>query len=246
MKVSKVHCLFEQSGTFKNEFRKFDKEAYDYDIKNDFGQTDYVLDIFTQIDEEINGVNSYLFGSLIMPEDLILAFFPCTYFCNFNDMFFSGTAYNYKNLKNKDKILKIIERSEQRQYYYKKVLELIYVCESRGYRLIIENPYSGQHYWRNNFPGYTKIVDRDRTRRGDVFRKPTQYIFVGCEPAMCKVSCSKSDKVMTIHGTKRTRKEGMYSIERSIMTSTYAHNFICDFILDIPSGMNIDTLFNDN
>lgn len=33
MKINgKVHCFFEQSGTFKNEFRKLGYEAFDYDI----------------------------------------------------------------------------------------------------------------------------------------------------------------------------------------------------------------------
>lgn len=32
MVVKKVHCFFEQSGTFKNEFRKLGIEAEDYDI----------------------------------------------------------------------------------------------------------------------------------------------------------------------------------------------------------------------
>lgn len=45
----RVHCLFEQSGTFKNEFRKLGFEAYDYDIQNEFGQTDYVVDLFKEI-----------------------------------------------------------------------------------------------------------------------------------------------------------------------------------------------------
>ena len=45
----KVHCLFEQSGTFKNEFRKLGYESYDYDIQNAFGQTDYVVDLFSEI-----------------------------------------------------------------------------------------------------------------------------------------------------------------------------------------------------
>ena len=36
MKINEVHCLFEQSGTFKNAFRKLGFTAYDYDIeKND-------------------------------------------------------------------------------------------------------------------------------------------------------------------------------------------------------------------
>ena len=45
----KVHCLFEQSGTFKNEFKKLGYEAYDYDIQNEFGETDHVVDLFENI-----------------------------------------------------------------------------------------------------------------------------------------------------------------------------------------------------
>ena len=45
-----VHCLFEQSGTFKKEFKKLGYEAYDYDILNEFGQTDKVLDLFKEIE----------------------------------------------------------------------------------------------------------------------------------------------------------------------------------------------------
>ena len=45
----KVHCLFEQSGTFKNEFKKLGIDAIDYDILDDFGQTDHVVDLFEQI-----------------------------------------------------------------------------------------------------------------------------------------------------------------------------------------------------
>ena len=45
----KAHCLFEQSGTFKNEFKKLGIEAYDYDILNDYGETDYQIDLFSEI-----------------------------------------------------------------------------------------------------------------------------------------------------------------------------------------------------
>lgn len=44
-----AHCLFEQSGTFKNEFKKLGIEAYDYDILNEYGETDYQLDLFAEI-----------------------------------------------------------------------------------------------------------------------------------------------------------------------------------------------------
>ena len=48
----KVHCLFEQSGTFKNEFKALGIDAFDYDILDDFGETDHVVDLF----EHIRGV----------------------------------------------------------------------------------------------------------------------------------------------------------------------------------------------
>lgn len=46
----KVHCLFEQSGTFIKEFKKLGYEAYDYDIQNEFGETDNVVDLFAEIE----------------------------------------------------------------------------------------------------------------------------------------------------------------------------------------------------
>ena len=45
----KVHLLFEQSGTFKNEFIKLGYNAYDYDIQNNFGETDFIVDLFSEI-----------------------------------------------------------------------------------------------------------------------------------------------------------------------------------------------------
>ena len=50
-----VHCLFEQSGTFKNEFKKLGYEAYDYDILNDYGETDYQIDLFNEIETAWRG-----------------------------------------------------------------------------------------------------------------------------------------------------------------------------------------------
>ena len=44
--------LFEQSGTFKNEFIKLGIPAEDYDIQNNFGETDHVVDLFKHIERE--------------------------------------------------------------------------------------------------------------------------------------------------------------------------------------------------
>lgn len=55
-----AHCLFEQSGTFKNEFKKLGIEAYDYDILNDYGETDYQIDLFSEIRGGTKGSRAYL------------------------------------------------------------------------------------------------------------------------------------------------------------------------------------------
>ena len=51
----KVHCFFEQSGTFKNEFIKLGIPAEDLDIQNNFGQTDHVVDLFAEIEAAYGG-----------------------------------------------------------------------------------------------------------------------------------------------------------------------------------------------
>mgnify|MGYP006976640212 CR=1 FL=1 len=48
--TGKVHCFFEQSGTFKNEFIKLGIPAEDYDMRNNFGETDHVIDLFGEIE----------------------------------------------------------------------------------------------------------------------------------------------------------------------------------------------------
>ena len=62
MKIKgKVHCFFEQSGTFKQEFIKIGIPAEDYDIQNNFGQTDHVIDLFAEIEKAyMGGGNQYL------------------------------------------------------------------------------------------------------------------------------------------------------------------------------------------
>lgn len=53
--TGKVHCFFEQSGTFKNEFLKLGILAEDYDIQNNFGQTDHIDDLFLHIESAYMG-----------------------------------------------------------------------------------------------------------------------------------------------------------------------------------------------
>lgn len=229
-----AHCLFEQSGTFKNAFRQLGIPSLDYDIKNMFGETDYCVDLFTQIEDAYNGVKS-LFDN-ICPDDIIIAFFPCTYFCENNVMFFTGVNVAWKNFSRKEITTKILYRAEQRHYYYMVLLKLVAICERRQLRLIIENPYNPHHYLRYNFPYKPAVIDMNRRRSGDYFTKPTQYIFVNCKPAG-KKSLQYDKPVKFVNNQSQ--------VQRSMISPDYAHNFICDHILGIDSGHTMPTLFDN-
>ena len=94
--TGKVHCFFEQSGTFKNEFIKLGIPAEDYDLRNNFGETDYVVDLFAEIEKAHDNLSS-LFDE-ITPDDLIIAFFPCIHFCDAKTMFFKGAHISQKKM----------------------------------------------------------------------------------------------------------------------------------------------------
>lgn len=94
--MKRFHCMFEQSGTFKNEFKKLGYESYDYDILNDFGETDYQVDLFHEIEEAYIGENSIF--DKITSEDVILAFFPCTRFEVQILLHFRGDSIQQKNI----------------------------------------------------------------------------------------------------------------------------------------------------
>ena len=92
----KYHCFFEQSGTFKNEFKKLGYKAYDYDILNDFGETDYIIDLYDEIEKGYLGLNS-IFEKMNSEQDMILAFFPCVRFEEQIQLHYRGTSSQQKN-----------------------------------------------------------------------------------------------------------------------------------------------------
>lgn len=102
MKIKKVFCMFEQSGTFKNAFLAHGIEAEDFDILNDFGQTDHIVDLFAEINKAYNEEPS-IFDE-IGQEDLCLAFFPCTRFECQIPLAFRGEANQQRNWSDTKKL----------------------------------------------------------------------------------------------------------------------------------------------
>lgn len=239
----KVHCFFEQSGTFKNEFIKLGIPAEDYDIQNNFGQTDHVVDLFGEIEKAYGGGQS-LFDS-ITKDDLIVSFFPCIYFTgSTNPRYFTLENLNYKNFTTKEKIDYMIDRADKRNFFHKKIMTLVGVVLEKNLRMVFENPFSSSHYLHNNFFKEPDIIDNDRTLRGDYFKKPTGYWFFNCQHTNGEtIQPTDPKKVKRIFDLKKHPIAGMCSEERSVISPDYARNWICDFILGMKQEIGQLSLF---
>ena len=224
----KVHCFFEQSGTFKREFIKLGIPAEDYDIQNNFCETDHTDNLFQAIEDAYDGKPS-LFDN-ITPDDLIMAFFPCIYFSCMSQMLISYTHRNYTNYTPKQRIDAILERSHNREVFFSHAVKMIGIAQMRGLRLIMENPWSEQTFLKQNFPFNPTIIDKNRLLRGDYYVKPTAYWYINCKPTYGE-SIQPRKKGKNICQIEPNHMPGVCNEERSLISPDYARNFICDFIL---------------
>lgn len=163
-------------------------------------------------------------------DDLIMAFFPCIYFCAISQMLFSWNDVNYRKLTIKEKTEKILERSANREAFFRLLVKLVSIIEQNGLRLIIENPWSEQTFLKSNFVMPPSIVDKNRQLRGDYYVKPTAYFFIGCKPTSGQTFCQPKEK-KNVMWAKQSKEAGICSEERSMISPDYARNFICDFVL---------------
>lgn len=259
----KVHCFFEQSGTFKNEFIKLGIPAEDYDIQDHFGETDHNIDLFAEIEKSYGGGQS-IFDS-ITSDDLILAFFPCIRFCSVMEQMQHEDFYDASQKKRKDfgtpayytkKWEALRKMSKERFFLYDLALKMFAICQIRDIRLIMENPWHPTNFTNHFWFARPSIIDNDRTRRGDYFRKPTAYWYLGCKPTYGETfqPTPKQNirKITAGSGASKTKKRltkfkeiselnkeyiehksqsGLCDEDRSLISPDYARNFICDFIL---------------
>lgn len=246
MTIKRAHCFFEQSGTFKNAFKHYGIEAFDYDIQNNFGETDFVMDLFGEIEKAYDG-NPSVFDT-IERDDLIMAFFPCIKFCNIAE-------YNQRSAqelwrRNGVPVKRIWEnlkkQADERHFFYTLCLKMHAAVECRGLKMIMENPWHETNY--TNYFWFMKpsIIDRNRRSRGDTMVKPTAYWFLNCTPTGgCETFQTNKVRKFLAMGSSWKRykdkpkeelacgssKAGLCSEERSMISPDYALNFINDFLL---------------
>lgn len=179
----------------------------------------------------------------ITKDDLIMAFFPCIYFCAASQMAFFWTYVNYRAKSMREKTDLILQRSRDREYFFALAVKMLAVAEMRGLRLVMENPWSEQTFLKANFVAAPTLVDMDRTKRGDYYTKPTAYWYINCEPTFGRsYQCPKEHK--TIMKSKCASRAGLCSEERSLISPDYARNFICDFIIGKEQRYTERSLFD--
>lgn len=226
----KYHCFFEQSGTFKNEFKKLGYEAYDYDILNDFDETDFITDLFSEIKHAYKNESS-LFDEFDSEKDTIIAFFPCIRFTDQILCWFWGVSTGQKKWNDEQKLEKDLELHTELHELYSLITKLAIICIRKNIPLIIENPYNGTHYLKTYWCLKPKIIDMDRSASGDYYKKPTQYWFINCEPKQNVIF----EPLEFVQRKEIKHQKGENGINRVVLRSMihpqYARRFIKEYIL---------------
>ena len=217
------HCFFEQSGTFKREFIKLGYEAKDYDILNDFGETDYIIDLFDEINKAYLGEKS-IFDSINPDKDEIIAFFPCVRFEDQIILGFRGEQYGADKWSIEKKLERDLQLHKELHDLYSIITKFALVCFYKKIKCIIENPYSVQHYLTRYWALKPSLIDKDRSETGDYYKKPTQFFFINKTPANNFI-------FEPIHIKRKKIVMQQSTVERSMISPDYANRFIREFIL---------------
>lgn len=138
---------------------------------------------------------------------------------------FQGTQRQLINKSLREKLEYDLSLHSELHDLYCLITKLVIVCIDRNLPLIIENPYSSQHYLTRYWCVKPSLIDDDRTIRGDYYKKPTQYWFINCEP---------SENIIfepMINNETKSIVDTHNIVERSLISKDYANRFIREFIL---------------
>lgn len=220
---SKVYLFFERSGTFKKAFEKYGFIATDYDLEVEHEEV-VKVDLFSEITREGFNKSSLIFAE-IKEGDLVVAFFPCTYFSDQSQLISRGDSYGMKDFSEEKKLERSMNDMMIRADFYKTLCRLCLIAKRKNFKLIIENPYGKVNFLKQFFPIKPGLIIHNRMLWGDFFKKPTQFFFINCTPnffleRLC-ASPKENNPIEKNHGFSRSR-----------ISSRFAENFIESIILD--------------
>ena len=219
----KAYLLFEQSGTFRDAFKRAGIPAECVDIDNQDGQTDHIVDLFEAIEQAYDGKPSFL--DRITPDDFVMAFFPCIHFCDLATKYYNLTSINYKTYSAMQKAEYAIKKSNEMIRFYQLLLKLVTIAEIKKIRLVVENPFFGATLMKTLFRK-PDFIDYDRAKAGDFFKKQTAYWFYNCTPEPGQLVIKINKQTQKVLNPKKSKSSGLCSLDRSRIYSTYADNFV--------------------
>ena len=165
---------------------------------------------------------------------MILAFFPCTRFEARVPLLFRGQATQQKSWSDEKKLEYSITLQNELTELYVLLCKLVIIAIRKELNLVIENPYTQPHYLTTYWCLQPTLIDKDRTKNGDYYKKPTQYWFIGLQPKnnlifepLEEVEVMKQRYVTSDNPLGVDRKTA-----RSMIHPQYADRFIRQYILD--------------
>jgi len=174
-------------------------------------------------------------------EDIILAFFPCIRFENQIMLSFRGQAKQMAKWNMKQKMLYDMTLLDEVKRNYDVVNKMFIVCIDRGLQLVMENPYSEEHFLRRYWCYPATIIDKDRRDNGDYYAKPTQFWFCNMEPknnlvfeAVSYNHIGTGDTLRKLNSSVYPKKWGKLELSkaRSMIHPEYANRFIRKYLID--------------
>lgn len=165
---------------------------------------------------------------------MIIAFFPCIRFEDQVKLWFRGDSYGDDRLSITDLLARDLRLMDELHELYDLVTMLVLVCVNKGLRLIIENPYTPAHFLKTHWALKPALIDMDRSRHGDYFKKPTQYFFVNCNPTHNLRPFIEYPTTSFIVEKANKAFNGIpLKTARSMISPTYASFFIENYLYDI-------------
>lgn len=114
---------------------------------------------------------------------------------------------------------------------YEVLTKLALLAYYRGIRLVIENPATKPHYLSSYWPLKPALIDKDRTKNGDYYKKPTQFFFINFEPNQTPLFEPLENVETMIIGHVKNSDGISRQTLRSMIHPQYARRFIKQYLL---------------
>ena len=164
-------------------------------------------------------------------------------------LWFRGQNYSQRNWTMEKKMEHDMKLLAELKEMYDLVNKLFILCIRKDLKLVMENPYSEEHFIRRYWCYLPAIIDKDRRESGDYYKKPTQYWFLNCKPknnlvfesiTYNAIECKDAIRFMTKKDYEKTGAKTCKEA-RSMIHPQYANRFIRQYLIDYKEISNAKT-----